>query len=109
LSHVIPNLFNPIPTFFISKVKNQNNTITRLKVCGNDGSVLFLSGSVPNAKTDCFIFNFDLFVSKIDGCNSYIEGLLIFDVSPEDGGFACSTITNQYDFVSEFIGKVVLY
>lgn len=103
LSHLIPSLFNPFPTPFIRKVKNQNNTITGFKVSCNNTSISFLSSSIPNTEANLFITDFDLFISKVNSGYSYIERFLLFNVSPENGGLACPTFTNKDDFVSELL------
>lgn len=108
LGHLIPYLFDSFPTLLIRKVKNQNNTITRFKVSGNDASISFLARSIPNTETDCFVADCYLFVSEVNSSNSYIKGFLVFNVSPENRGLACSTLTNEDDFVPELVWVVVL-
>ena len=108
LGHLIPCLFDSFPTLFFRKVENQNNAITRFKVSGNNAPISFLAGSIPDAESDCFITDCDLFVSEVNSSNSYIKRFLVFDVSPENRGLACSTLSDEDDFVSELLRMVVL-
>ena len=68
-------------TFFISKIKNNKNTISSLVICFGNGSISFLTSSIPNLKSNCALIYLKSSKSKVDTncCNVvFLEIVILY-------------------------------
>jgi len=93
-SHAIPGIFEILPTFLAAQVEYKHYTIARFEICGDNGPKLFLACCIPDTQLNFFVLYLDSFIPEVNGGDQVVEGCLIFDVSPEDGGLSGTCISN---------------
>jgi hypothetical protein len=85
----------------VGKVEDEHDSVAILEVGGNDGTIFFLSGSVPDVELDGLILDVDISDLEIDsgdgGC--LVGQELALDILPEEGGLAHAGIPHHYDLV----------
>jgi hypothetical protein len=73
--------------------------LARFEIGRHDGSEFLLPRSVPDTKSSLLFVKIHLFVSEVDDSHGLIGQRLVFNVSPEEGGLAHSTVSNEDDLV----------
>lgn len=79
--------------------------MTSFEVCGHDGSVLFLPGSIPDVQFGRLIFEVDIFDFEVD-CGDlgvFFCQEVSFGKPPEEGSFAYIAISDDDYFISFLI------
>ena len=68
-----------------------------LEISGDNGSVPFLAGGVPDVQFYRLALQRDIFNPEINGCDlcSPIFGVLAFDKSPEKGCLSYTAVSHQ--------------
>lgn len=104
-TQVIP-LFNSIFKWGLSWViKYKDNSMTSFEISGDNWSVLFLSGSIPNVKLCKFVVKIDIFDFEINGgdLSFFLCKKISFSESPKKCSLSNITITDKNELVLFFL------